>query len=71
MTPSEFALSINRTPRCVQMWCAAGLIGRRIGGRWEIDEGTKPPEIPTTRKTGRIKRAARLTNFKRKVLMEA
>jgi hypothetical protein len=66
MSPVEYAATINRTPRCVQKWCKAGLIGRRVGGRWEIDSGEQPPVIER-RKTGRVRRSNRLEFFTRKV----
>lgn len=47
MSTVAYAKSISRTPRCVRKWCEAGLIGRRVGGRWEIDEGTQPPTSTT------------------------
>lgn len=67
MSPGEYAATINRTPRCVQKWCAAKLIGTRVGGRWEIQEGTPVPQIER-RKVGRVKRSGRQTVFKRKVI---
>lgn len=67
MTPSEYATTINRTPRCVQKWCARGLIGKRIGARFEIDPTETPPVIVPTRKVGRVKTGNRLKHFKRKV----
>lgn len=67
MSTLQYAKSINRAHRTVQDWCKAGLIGRRVGGRWEIDEGTEPPEIFGKRKVGRVRRSARkLDNFTRK-----
>jgi hypothetical protein len=66
MSAAQYAKTINRTPRCVQNWCSSGLIGRRVGGRWEIDEGTPPPVIEAKRKVGRLRRSVRLKHFKRK-----
>lgn len=43
MSPGEYAATINRSKRCVQNWCAQGLLGRRVGAHFEIDEGTPMP----------------------------
>lgn len=66
MSPGEYAATINRSTRCVQNWCAQGLLGRRVGAHFEIDPDAVPPVIVPKRKTGRVKMAVRLENFKRK-----
>jgi hypothetical protein len=68
VSPAAYAAKINRNPRTVQYWCSAGLIGKRIGGRWEIEEGTPPPVIVPKRKVGRIKQGNRQDVFKRRTV---
>jgi hypothetical protein len=66
VSPSEYAHTINRSARAVQNWCNAGLIGRRVGAHWEIEEGTPPPVIiPKHKKKPRRTRERKLENFKR------
>lgn len=66
MRPAQYALQINRSVRTVQHWCNAGLLGRRVGGQWEIDPTEPPPVIERKRKIGRVRRPGRLMHFKRK-----
>lgn len=67
MSTRKYALSINKSDRCVRQWCEKGLIGKRVGGHWDIEPGTPPPVIIPKRRIGRLKRTTRLENFKRKV----
>lgn len=69
IAPKQYAKMHNVSSRTVERWCGMGLIGRRVGGRWKLRPNEPPPVInqSTKRKTGRVRRSARLVNFKREL----
>lgn len=48
LTPEEAAARLNLKPRMVRRWCQRGVLGKRYGSRYLIDEDElksfKPPK---------------------------